>query len=200
MDRLGGDRTAPSIREICEYMGYRSTRAAHDVVAALIRKGYLIRELGCARGLRLSPGVFDALGLAKPQNASPPASIPVRGSIVAGAPTSAVESDEGVVPISPEFFGIPNRHRAFALRVRGDSMIGRHFLPGDLVVCDADAEARDGDAVAALIDGESTLKTLVLKSGSPWLRAENPAYPEIYPADELTIQGVACGVIRPQAA
>lgn len=78
-------------------------------------------------------------------------------------------------------------------------MIGRHFLPGDLVVCDADAEARPGDAVAALIDGESTLKTLILDSGTAWLRAENPAYPALHPASELTIQGVACGVVRPQA-
>lgn len=198
-NRLTRGLPSPSIREICDHMGYRSTRAAHDVVAALIRKRRLLREPGCARGLRLGGGVVENAAAAM-ADAPSPADIPLLGSITAGSPDRTAEADEGTLPIPPEFFGIPKRHRAFALRVRGDSMIGRHFLPGDLVVCDADAQARPGDAVAALIDGESTLKTLVVDSGIAWLRAENPAYSALHPVAELTIQGVACGVVRTQAA
>jgi repressor LexA len=195
---------APTVREICAYMGYRSTRAAHDVLAALIRKGLVAHNPGCARTLRLLPDPTGAYldeslsPTASPK--TPPISIPILGSIAAGLPVGAIESTDESLPLTPEFFGIPKRHRAFALRVRGDSMTGRHYLPGDLVVCDADAVPRHGDAVAALIDGESTLKTLVLNAGTAWLRAENPAYPDLRPAAELTIQGVACGVIRTQAA
>jgi repressor LexA len=118
---------------------------------------------------------------------------------VAGIPEETAESSEGSIPVRPDLFRIPAHHRAFALRVRGDSMSGRHLIEGDIVVCDADTEAQNGDIVAALIDHESTLKTLVHKNGTAWLRAENPAYPEFHPAAELTIQGVVFGVLRSRA-
>jgi len=203
-DRINGGRASPSVREICAHMGYRSTRAAHDVLAALIRKGQLAREPGCARTLRvLSRGSKNsARGHSAIVESAPPASsgIPLLGSIPAGLPADVIASADDTLPLRKEFFGIPKRHRAFVLRVRGDSMIGRHFVPGDLVICDADAEVRHGDAVAALIDGESTLKTIILGPGEAWLRAENPAYPALHPVAELTIQGVVCGVIRTKAA
>lgn len=197
-DRIHSGRPAPSVREICTEMGYRSTRAAQDVLAALIRKRHIAREPGRARALRL---------LSKPDTSAKTHShsqsnsnIPLLGSIVAGLPESATELPEETLPLAPHYFGIPLRHRAFALRVRGDSMTGRHLLAGDIVVCDADAEPRHGDVVAAMIDNESTLKTLIHRNGKLWLRAENPAYPALHPATELTIQGVVCGVIRSRAA
>jgi repressor LexA len=75
-------------------------------------------------------------------------------------------------------------------------MIGRHILDGDVVVLEHGPDPRDGQIVAALVDGESTLKTFVVKNGKPWLRAENPKYPDLIPAQELMIQGVFKALIR----
>jgi repressor LexA len=75
-------------------------------------------------------------------------------------------------------------------------MIGRHILDGDIVVLEHGPEPRHGEIVAALIDGESTLKTFLKKSGKPYLKAENPKYPNLVPAQELMIQGVFKALIR----
>ena len=75
-------------------------------------------------------------------------------------------------------------------------MMGRHILSGDIVVLEHGPEPRHGDIVAALIDGESTLKTFLRKNGKPYLKAENPKYPDLLPAQELMIQGVFKALIR----
>jgi len=79
--------------------------------------------------------------------------------------------------------------------VRGESMIDAQIADGDTVVLE-ERPARDGDIVAALIDGEVTLKRLVVQRGRSYLKAENPAYPDLEPAQELAIQGVMVGLIR----
>ena len=89
---------------------------------------------------------------------------------------------------------------AFALRVRGDSMIGRHIVDGDFVILEHGPDPRNGDIVAALIDGDCTLKTYVVNGGKPFLKAENPKYPKMIPAQELVIQGVFRALIRPAGA
>lgn len=76
-------------------------------------------------------------------------------------------------------------------------MIGRKIFDGDLVLFERSGQPRHQDIVAALIDNESTLKTLIHANGKVWLRSENPAYPDLIPFQELQIQGVARGVIRP---
>ena len=95
-----------------------------------------------------------------------------------------------------ESIGFKPTRNTFALLVAGDSMIGRHMLDGDIVVLEHGPEPRNGQIVAALIDGESTLKTFVMKNGKMWLRAENPKYPNLIPAQELMIQGVFKALIR----
>ncbi len=75
-------------------------------------------------------------------------------------------------------------------------MIGKHILPGDIVVVEHGVTPKPGDVVAALIDGDSTLKTFCLQRGKPCLRAENPRYPDLVPAAELVIQGVMVALIR----
>jgi repressor LexA len=75
-------------------------------------------------------------------------------------------------------------------------MVGRHIVEGDLVVLEHGRTPRSGDVVAALIDNESTLKTFVLENGRPWLKAENPRYPKLIPAQELVIQGVMVALVR----
>lgn len=79
-------------------------------------------------------------------------------------------------------------------------MIGRQLFDGDIVLCDAGGTARHEDIVAALIDNETTLKTLIVQRGKSWLRAENPRFPDLIPATSLVVQGVARGVIRFLAA
>ena len=90
--------------------------------------------------------------------------------------------------------------RIFALKVRGDSMINAHILDGDIVILDDRKEAKNGDIVAALIDGETTLKRFVTEHGRPYLRAENPRYPDQRPAHDLRVQGVMVSLIRRQAS
>ena len=95
-----------------------------------------------------------------------------------------------------ESIGFKPARNAFALRVAGDSMIGRHIVDGDIVVLEHGPEPRPGDVVAALIDGESTLKTFLRRNGKPYLKAENEKYPDLLPAQELMIQGVFKALIR----
>ena len=95
--------------------------------------------------------------------------------------------------------GVSARARLFALRVRGDSMTGAHILDGDTVFL-TPRDPRPGAIVAALIDGESTLKRFLVQRGRPFLRAENPRYPDLLPATELIIQGVMVGLLRQQPA
>jgi repressor LexA len=171
----------PTMREICGRLRYRSTRAAFDVVAALQRKGLIVREKSRARGIRL---------------VQQHAGVPVLGRIAAGHARGAVSDPEDRLALDPRQCGIRDRSKAFALRVSGDSMTGRRLFDGDIVLLEAGAEPRDGDIVAALIDTESTLKTLIMRDGKSWLRAENPNYPDLIPAWDLQVQGVARAVMR----
>ncbi len=86
--------------------------------------------------------------------------------------------------------------RSFALRVRGQSMIGAGICDGDMVIGEFTPEARPGAVVVALMDGESTLKRFILQHGQPYLASENPNYPDLIPLSELVIQGVVHTVVR----
>lgn len=170
----------PTYREISERFGYKSPRAAADHVAALEKKGVVTHEKRCARGIRL---VQESIG------------VPVLGSIAAGLPSEGLVVSERLA-LDPTFYGIHDRSRAFALRVTGNSMIGRQIFDGDIVLLEHEAVPQNGDIVAALIDNESTLKTFVRRNGKIWLRAENTLYPDLIPASDLQIQGVGRAVIR----
>ena len=91
--------------------------------------------------------------------------------------------------------GVSSRAKTFALKVRGDSMIDAHILEGDHVVLEL-KEPRHRDIVAALIDGETTLKRYIVDRRRPFLKAENADYPDLIPARELIIQGVMVGLLR----
>jgi repressor LexA len=171
----------PTYREICKRFGYRSPKAAADHVTALERKGLVSKVKGCSRGLRINrkrPG------------------IPLLGRISAGRAQEAVAESEERLALDPAAYGIARPSQAFALRVRGDSMTGRQIFDGDIVLFEHGTTPRHEDIVAALIDNESTLKTFVRKGGKVWLRAENPRFPDLVPAWDLQIQGVARAVIR----
>ncbi len=142
------------------------------------------------------PKLARSLRLAK----KPESGVPLLGSIAAGFPDGSDPNPPEHLHLDPETFGIKDPADAFALRVRGDSMTGKQFFDGDLVLLDRAATPKNQDVVAALIDQECTLKTLIIKNGKAWLRAENPAYPDLIPAHDLQIQGVAKAVIRILAA
>jgi repressor LexA len=179
---------APTLREIAAHFGFKSTRAAADHLDALKRKGFLESDTGKARSLRVTSP------LAKLRSRL--VDIPLFGSIPAGLPQTREQDAEGCVSVDIESIGFKPTRNTFALRVAGDSMIGRHILDGDVVVLEHGPEPRHGDIVAALVDGESTLKTFLRKSGKPYLKAENPKYPDLIPAQELMIQGVFKALIR----
>ncbi len=176
----------PSIREVCQCLGYQSTNAAMKLIHKMQEGGQVIYNAGCSRSLRL----------AKKSKTG----VPLFGSIAAGfSDTSDLEQPEHI-QLDPTTFGIRNPADAFALRVRGDSMTGRRFFHGDLVLLDRSTTPKNQDVVAALIDQECALKTLIIKNGKAFLKAENPAYPDLIPAHDLEIQGVAKAVIRILAA
>ena len=179
---------APTYQEIADHFGYRSVNAVTGHIRLLRQKGYLASDTGKARSLRVTSP------LAKLRSRI--VDIPLFGSIPAGLPQAREQDTEGCISVDVESIGYKPSRNAFALRVAGDSMIGRHILDGDFVVLEHGPEPRNGQIVAALIDGASTLKTFLLKNGKPYLKAENPKYPDLVPAQELMIQGVFKALIR----
>jgi repressor LexA len=105
---------------------------------------------------------------------------------------------EGHVSLDSRSANASKNSKTFALRVRGDSMIDAHILDGDIVILEDRKDVQSGDIVAALIDGETTLKRYVMEHGRPYLKAENPLYPNLVPARELRIQGVMVSLVRKQ--
>jgi repressor LexA len=184
--RAGG--MAPSLREIAGHFGFSSMTSAMDHVRLLRKKGVLENQPGRARSLR----VVSPLEKFR----SKVADIPLYGAIPAGLPEDRQQEPKGCVSIDIETLGFKPTTRTFALEVRGDSMIGKYIMNGDVVILEHGMPPRNGDVVAALIDNESTLKTFLVSRGKPFLRAENPRYPDLIPAQELVIQGVMVGLVR----
>jgi repressor LexA len=198
---------APTLREIAAQFRFRGVKAAADHVTALRRKGALTGVARCARGLQVTmPFLRAEAGRRHAEGVRTPvlrlwgravAALPLYGSIPAGFADERHQEAKGCVAVDLETLGIRPTPRTFALEVRGDSMIGRHILEGDLVVLEHGRTPRHGEVVAALIDNESTLKTFVQERGQlPHLKAENPKYPKLYPVRELVIQGVMVGLLR----
>ena len=181
----------PTFREIADQFGFRSPNSVTSHVRLLRRKGFLASGSGKARSLRVTSPLAKLRGRI--------VDIPLFGVIPAGLPQTREQDAEGCVTVDVESIGFKPTRNTFALRVMGDSMIGRHILEGDIVVLEHGPEPRNGQIVAALIDRECTLKTFIVRNGKPYLRAENPKYPKLFPAEELVIQGVFKALIRKAA-
>lgn len=183
----------PTVREIQGHFGFRSPNAALGHLRALRRKNVLVRCRNQARAFM----VPSQPAVTMPVDAIDVVEIPIYGAIAAGYP-DGIESAGAVgqLRIDAETAGIHRGASAFALRVRGESMIDAGIYDGDIVILER-VEPRNGDIVAALIDGETTLKRYICERGStPYLKAENPQFPELYPVTELIIQGVARAITR----
>jgi repressor LexA len=132
--------------------------------------------------------------------AAPPATLhalPMFGSIPAGPPQHFQAGEAESTPVfDEEVLGFRPRQGCFVLKVRGDSMRDAGILNGDSVVIEPNPSPHAGQIVAALIDGECTLKRLVKVRDNWFLKAENPAYPELHPRADLVIQGVVRTVVR----
>ena len=180
----------PSVREIQHHFRFASQNQAVVVLRALEKKGLIARRPRKARGLSLVP----------PRNEAAPKAVlvPILGTIPAGYPVEATEVALGQIQVDARLLGSASPSTVFSLRVRGDSMVGASIHDGDYAFCQA-TEHRSpcpNDIVAALIDGETTLKRYLVLEGSPCLKAENPKYPDLIPARELVIQGVFLGLMR----
>ena len=166
---------APSIREIGEAVGLRSTASVSYHLHQLQEKGLLISPGSKGRKRAISTGVR-------------PGQIPVVGLVTAGIPILAVENQEGTIP----WEGDPG---CFALRVRGESMINAGILSGDLVVVRPQQTALDGQIVVARIGDEATVKRLSRRNGQDWLLPENPDFEPI-DGSEAELIGLVKAVIR----
>ena len=191
--KQGTEGLTPTFREIAAHFRFRSPNAALAHVQALRGKGFLSNLPRRARSLQvLGFNTFKNRG--HPKGWTPNArvlSVPIYGAIPAGRPQDATQEQESCLLIDVETLGIKPTARTFALKVRGDSMLGKNIVDGDMAVIEHGVEPRSGDVVAALIDGQVTLKTFVLQRGKPvavW--GEGPA------GEELQIQGVMMALIR----
>jgi repressor LexA len=178
----------PSTREIQAHFGFASQTAAMSHLRALERKGVIKRLPGKARAVVFPEDLEREIIM----------DIPVYGEIAAGMAQDVEPERDGCVSIDITSVGLSPSTKAFALKVRGDSMIDAHICDGDTVVLEI-REPRNGDVVAALIDGETTLKRYILDRGTPYLQAENEMYPDLIPVRELIVQGVMVALLRKAA-
>ncbi len=177
----------PSTREIQAHFGFKSQTAAMGHLRALEKKGVIQRLAGKARAV-IFPESLEREEIVD---------IPLYGDIAAGYGQDAIENKEGVVSIDARSLGLPHSRsdKRFALRVTGESMIDAHICDGDTVIMEQ-REPRHGDIVAALIDGESTLKRYIVEGGRTYLKAENENYPDLIPVNNLSSQGVMVALLR----
>jgi len=181
----GENQRPPTIREIQDHCGFKSPRAVSYILEKLEEARLIIRQAH-SRGIQLTKPRQSAFGVQLPLFASIPAGIPDE--------FDGSEAPE-TLRFIPTTLGISNPSRAFAVRVRGDSMIDAGIFSGDIVVLEQ-KEARHNDIVAALIDGENTLKRLIKENGRVYLKAENRDYPNLEPVEKLAIQGVVVSILR----
>jgi len=202
----------PSMREIGDAVGLSSTSSVSHQLAMLQRKGFLRRDLNRPRAvdLRTPEEVQARRGAADRDAASrehalaayddtdsadafpTPRYVPVVGRIAAGGPVLAEQSVETIFPLPRELVG---EGTLFLLKVAGDSMVDAAICDGDWVVVCQQQVADNGDIVAAMLDGEATVKTFRRKDGHVWLMPHNPAYAPIS-GDDATILGRVVTVLR----
>jgi repressor LexA len=188
----------PSIREIGDAVGLTSTSSVAHQLRTLERKGFLRRDPNRPRAVDVRSAedvaaanapVTDVAG----SDALPePTYVPVLGRIAAGGPILAEEAVEDIFPLPRELVG---EGTLFLLKVVGESMIEAAICDGDWVVVRQQNVADNGDIVAAMLDGEATVKTFKRAGGQVWLMPHNPAFDPI-PGNEATVLGKVVTVIR----
>lgn len=177
LERLHILGSPPTIREIARHFGFSSTGSPRVHLRALARKGYLRLNPQISRGIEV---LAQAVG------------IPIVGRVKAGGPDLAVEDVEGYLDLSRVF---PHEENIFALRVKGDSMVGAGIMDGDLAIVRRQPSAEEGEIVVALIGEEATVKCFFKEPQGVRLEPANPSYEPIL-SKEAIIVGKVIGLIR----
>ncbi|GAA4523425.1 transcriptional repressor LexA [Amycolatopsis samaneae] len=180
---------APSTREIGDAVGLRSSSSVSKHLASLEDRGFLRRGSTVARPMDVRAFLHEPSARETGENS---VSVPVVGDIAAGTPISAEEHVDDVLTLSRDLTG---RGTVFGLRVRGDSMIDAAICDGDIVVVRQQNEAHSGQIVAAMIDGEATVKVYRRRNGHVYLEPRNPAY-EVIDGDTAVVLGTVVSVLR----
>ncbi|MBO5852556.1 MAG: transcriptional repressor LexA [Clostridia bacterium] len=167
----------PSVREICNKTGIKSTSTVHGILSILEENGYIERDPRNSRSIRIT-------------GAATTAQVPVIGRVTAGQPILAVEEITDYIPYSAT-----DAEGLFALKVVGYSMKDVGILDGDLVIADKDAAYRSGDIVIGMDGDEATVKRLLLKDGQVIFMPENPDFDPIYP-ENPSVLGKVIGSYR----
>jgi repressor LexA len=184
----------PTVREIGEAVGLVSPSSVAYQMGVLQRKGYLRKDANRPRAVDVRPPSEltgddeEAVRAARPA----PAYVPVLGRIAAGGPILAEQAIEDVFPLPRELVG---EGTLFLLQVQGDSMLDAAICDGDWVVVRQQPTAQSGEIVAAMLDGEATVKTYRHRDGHVWLMPHNPAFDPIL-GDDATILGKVVAVLR----
>jgi len=178
----------PTIREIGDRFGIKSTNGVRDALKALELKGYIKKISNQARGIALPKKAFPT--------SAHTAHLPIIGRIAAGTPILAQENIEDTLTLDQAV--LPRSTEIFALRVQGDSMVGDGILNGDIAIIRMQKNAERGQIVAAVIDGDATLKHYHPLTNKIELRASNPKYFPITVSEgeDFSIAGILAGVIR----
>ncbi len=191
----------PSVREIGEAVGLSSASSVAHQLSVLQKKGWLRRDPNRPRALdvrlpddspHVAATVTDLPGVPDDVHVAAPTYVPLVGRIAAGGPVLAEQAVEDVFPLPRELVG---EGTLFMLKVTGDSMVEAAICDGDWVVVRQQPTAENGEIVAAMIDGEATVKTYKRRDGHVWLLPHNPAYEPI-PGDEATVLGRVVSVLR----
>ncbi len=170
---------SPSVREIMDYMDFKSTSTAHRYIESLVKAGLIEKADNLNRSLRL------------PNSSS--ASVPILGTVTAGQPITAIESIDGYIGFEAQGC---DPEELFALRIRGESMINAGILDGDIVIVRKDSYAENGDIVVAFIDQEeATVKRFYKENGHFRLQPENDTMEPII-LDNVEVLGKVIGLKR----
>jgi repressor LexA len=180
----------PSVREIGDAVGLSSPSTVHSHLSALVEAGVIKRDPTKPRAIVVVDDQASAVSRATDRMRD----VPLLGRIAAGTPILAAEHVEEVLPLPVDLVG---NDPVFLLEVKGDSMIGAGIFPGDLVAIRSQKDARDGEIVAALIDGEeATVKRLRRKNGKVILESENPNYEPMVFSEGVELIGKVVSVLR----
>ena len=176
---------APTMAEIGKQFKLSSPASVHHILSGLEREG-MIRRI---------PNVSRGIEVVRDEASEQENEIPLLGVVAAGQPIEAILNHE-MVCVPRDFMG---RDRLFALRVRGDSMIGEQIRDGDCIIVESRQTANNGEMVVALVNGsDATVKTFFKERDQIRLEPANPRYKPIIvnPPDRVTMQGVVKGLIR----
>lgn len=177
----------PSVREICEYMGLKSTSSAHSYLVSLEEKGLIKRDPTKPRALEIM-----SRSELEPRLQCEIIHAPIIGDVAAGTPILAQQNVDGYCPLPAEDFG---QKDVYMLRVHGDSMINIGIYDGDKVIVESTDTAENGEIVVALVDDSATVKRFYKEDGRYRLQPENDNMHPMY-FDSVMIQGRVIGLLR----